>query len=34
MTAAIQSLVEPVRWLADSDFMPAWNKDGQPKPRE
>jgi Peptidase family M28 len=34
MTAAIQSLVEPVRWLADSDFIPAWNKDGQPKPRE
>ena len=34
MTAAIQSLVEPVRWLADSDFTPAWNKDGQPKPRE
>jgi hypothetical protein len=34
MTAAIQSLVEPVRWLADSDFMPAWNKDGQPKPEE
>jgi hypothetical protein len=34
MTAAIQSLVEPVRWLANSDFVPAWNKDGQPKPRE
>ena len=32
MTAAIQSLVEPVRWLASSDFVPAWNKDGQPKP--
>lgn len=34
MTAAIQSLVEPVRWLANSDFVPAWNKDGQPKARE
>jgi aminopeptidase YwaD len=34
MTAAIQSLVGPVEWLADSDFKPAWNKDGQPKGRE
>ena len=34
MTAAIQSLVEPVRWLADSDFVPAWNAGGQPKSRE
>lgn len=31
MTAAIQSLVEPVRWLATSDFRPKWNADGQPK---
>jgi hypothetical protein len=31
MTAAIQSLVEPVRWLANSDFKPAWNPGGQPK---
>ena len=30
MTTAIQSLVEPVRWLATSDFKPAWTKDGQP----
>ena len=30
MTAAIQSLVEPVRWLAESDFKPSWTKDGQP----
>ncbi len=30
MTTAIQSLIEPVRWLADSDFKPAWTKDGQP----
>ena len=34
MTAAIQSLVEPMRWLASSDFVPAWNKGGQPKGRE
>ena len=32
MTAAIQSLVEPVRWLADSDFKPEWVAGGQPKP--
>jgi aminopeptidase YwaD len=31
MTAAIQSLVEPVRWLASSDFVPQWNEGGQPK---
>jgi len=31
MTAAIQSLVEPVRWLADSDFTPEWNKGGKPE---
>ena len=30
MTAAIQSLIEPVRWLAGSDFKPAWTKDGRP----
>jgi hypothetical protein len=34
MTAAIQSLVEPVRWLATSDFKPEWNPGGQPKGRE
>jgi aminopeptidase YwaD len=34
MTAAIQSLVTPVRWLADSDFVPQWNAGGQPKARE
>lgn len=32
MTAAIQSLVEPVRWLASSDFVPKWKGGGQPKP--
>ena len=31
MTGAIQSLIEPVRWLAMSDFKPEWVKDGQPK---
>jgi len=31
MTAAIQSLVEPMRWLASTDFKPTWNKGGQPK---
>jgi hypothetical protein len=31
MTAAIQSLVVPMEWLANSDFKPAWNAGGQPK---
>jgi len=30
MTAAIQSLVAPIEWLADSDFRPEWNPGGQP----
>ncbi len=30
MTSAIQSLIEPVRWLATSDFKPAWNPGGRP----
>jgi hypothetical protein len=34
MTAAIQSLVTPVRWLADSDFVPRWNAGGEPKAAE
>ena len=34
MVAAIQSLVEPMRWLANSDFKPTWNPGGQPKPNE
>ena len=34
MTAAIQSLVEPMRWLAGSDFRPEWNVGGRPKGRE
>ena len=31
MTQAIQSLIEPVRWLAGSDFRPQWNAGGAPK---
>jgi Zn-dependent M28 family amino/carboxypeptidase len=31
MTKAIQSLIEPVRWLAQSDFRPQWNPGGAPK---
>ena len=30
MTRAIQSLIEPVRWIADSDFHPQWNPGGAP----
>lgn len=30
MTAAIQSLIEPVRWLANSDFKPQWKPGKQP----
>lgn len=33
MTAAIQSLIEPVRWLASSDFLPKWNEGGRPGER-
>ena len=31
MTEAIQSLIEPVRWLANSDFVPQWLPGEQPK---
>jgi Iap family predicted aminopeptidase len=30
MTRAIQSLIEPVRWLAASDFQPQWKSGGRP----
>jgi aminopeptidase YwaD len=30
MTELIQSMVEPLRWLVNSDFKPAWNPGGQP----
>jgi len=33
MTRAIQSLVEPLRWLASSDFKPSWAEGGRPQPR-
>ena len=32
MTKAIQSLVKPLEWLANSDFKPAWKQGGQPTP--
>jgi aminopeptidase YwaD len=31
MTNAIQSMVEPIRWLANTSFKPAWKPGGQPK---
>ena len=33
MTQAIQSLIEPMRWLATSDFKPEWTEGGRPTPR-
>ena len=30
LTHSIQSMIEPVRWLADSGFVPAWNAGGKP----
>jgi peptidase M28-like protein len=30
MTEAIASMVEPVRWLTNSDFKPQWNEGGKP----
>ena len=32
MTGAIQSMVAPLRWLADSDFRPVWAAGGRPPP--
>lgn len=31
MTRSIQSMLEPVRWLANSTFTPAWTADGRPR---
>jgi aminopeptidase YwaD len=31
MTESIQSLLEPIRWLADSDFKPDWVPGGRPE---
>ncbi len=30
MTAVIQSLIEPARWLANGDFVPKWKEGGKP----
>lgn len=30
MVHAIESLIKPIRWLADSRFTPRWAKDGRP----
>ncbi len=30
MTAVIQSLIEPARWLANTDYVPAWKAGGRP----
>jgi aminopeptidase-like protein len=30
MTEAIQSMLAPIRWLADSGFKPDWLPDGRP----
>ncbi|MEH0164968.1 M28 family metallopeptidase [Roseateles microcysteis] len=30
MTAVIQSLIEPARWLANADYVPAWKPGGRP----
>jgi len=32
MTSAIRSLVAPIEWLANSDFVPAWKPGGKPSP--
>ncbi|MEO7041570.1 MAG: M28 family peptidase, partial [Gemmatimonadaceae bacterium] len=31
MTSAIQSMIDPLKWLASSDFKPAWNPGGKPE---
>ncbi|HET9371154.1 MAG TPA: hypothetical protein VFO19_12930, partial [Vicinamibacterales bacterium] len=32
MTQAIQSILDPIRWLANSSFQPKWNEGGCPAP--
>jgi hypothetical protein len=32
MTAVVQSLMEPIEWLANSSFVPSWRPGGQPDP--
>ena len=31
MLDAVRSMLEPVRWLANATFKPAWTADGQPR---
>jgi Zn-dependent M28 family amino/carboxypeptidase len=31
MTEAIQSMLEPIRWLANDSFRPEWNPGGRPR---
>ena len=31
MTDAIRSMVEPIRWLTNAAFKPAWNPGGRPQ---
>jgi aminopeptidase YwaD len=33
LTTSIQSFIEPIRWLANGDFLPSWNPGMQPVPR-
>jgi hypothetical protein len=30
MTRAINSMVRPIQWLINSDFVPKWNEGGRP----
>ncbi len=32
LTAVVQSLMEPIEWLANSSFVPSWRPGGQPDP--
>jgi hypothetical protein len=32
MTAAIRSMVDPILWLAGSDFVPTWRPGLKPEP--
>jgi hypothetical protein len=34
MTNAIQSMIAPIRWLANSNFKPEWNPGGRPAPTQ
>jgi hypothetical protein len=30
MVNAIASMIDPIRWLADTTWRPAWNPNGKP----